>query len=221
MGTISYIIIIFNNAGIFTKISISLIILLFLYTTLISIKMYLEIKKEDKTLSDINIILNEDKIFNDKIDILKKNKTKSYKIYESGINEFIYLYKKGITDINIITHLVEEAMKTEMLDEKKNIHMYKIKILKEVLINLSILYIFLSFILYFQQESIILLQNLNILNIILILNELLLPITIIILILVKIKIIENIFANLNLKIYNKQKIFIKYFLLLLHHKFYE
>lgn len=53
------------------------------------------------------------------------------------------------------------------------------------------------------------------------LNELFLPIIISVIVLTKIKIIENMFANLNFKIYNKQKIFIKNFLILLYNKFYE
>lgn len=223
MGKLSYIIILFNNSDIFTKILITSLIILFLYIILISINIYLKIKKEEKTLSDISKILNENKqtryILNDKILLIKKNNTQSYKIYTSGINEFIYLYKKGITDINIIITLVKEIMYIEMINENTYIHKYKI--IKNLLIYISFLYFFLNLILSFQQEYIIIYQNLNFLNIILKLNELFLPSIISLVIIAKIKIIENIFANLNLKIYNRQKILIKNFLVLLHHKFYE
>ncbi|HIH2762569.1 MAG TPA: hypothetical protein ACYCC7_00850 [Candidatus Azoamicus sp. MARI] len=217
MGTISYIIILFNNSELFTKISISLIIILFSYITLISIRMYINIKNEEKTLLNLNSILNNNKNINEKISI--NNKTTSYKIYISGLNEFMHLYKKGVNDITIITLSVKEAMKSEML--KKQIYTNKIKLIKDLLIYTNILYFFLSFILFFEKESIIISQNLNILNLIIMLNELFLPIIISVIVLTKIKIIENMFANLNFKIYNKQKIFIKNFLILLYNKFYE
>lgn len=220
MGTISYIIILFNNSEIFTKISINLIILLFLYTILISINMYLDIKKEEHTLLNINNILNI-KTINENIETLKYDKTNSYKIYTSGIKEFIYLYKNGINDINAIVVSVKEAMKAELLNENLYTYINKIKIIKILLININLLYLILSFILSFQKESVIISQKLHILNIMSILNEMFLPTIISIIILVKIKIIENMFANLNFKIYNKQKVFIKNFLIILYHKFYE
>ncbi|HIH2763200.1 MAG TPA: hypothetical protein ACYCC3_00880 [Candidatus Azoamicus sp.] len=217
MGISSYIIILFNHSEFFTKIFISLILILFLYSIFISINFYLEFKTEENTISVINDILNNNK--NNNSNILKKNKTQSYNIYVSGINEFMYLYKKGITDLNSIISLTKETMEAEILN--KNIYIQKIKIIKEILIHINVIYLILNFALYFQQENIILLQKLDTFNIILILNEMLLPITLSILIIAKIKIIENIFANLNLKIYNKQKLLIKNFLILLYHKFYD
>ncbi|HIH2762240.1 MAG TPA: hypothetical protein ACYCC8_00860 [Candidatus Azoamicus sp.] len=222
MGKLSYIIILFNNSELFTKISISLIIILFSYITLISINIYLKIKKEEKTLSDINKIIKKNKknryIKNNKILIKKKNNTQSYKIYTSGINEFIYLYKKGITDINIIITLVKEIMYIEMINENTYIHKYKI--IKNLLIYISFLFFF-KFNFIFPTRIYNNISKLKFLNIILKLNELFLPSIISLVIIAKIKIIENIFANLNLKIYNRQKILIKNFLVLLHHKFYE
>lgn len=226
MGITSYIILLFNNAETFTKISIILITIILLYASSIIILEYLKIKREIKKLIEIEQLITEkEKNINNlytKITSLN-NKSIFTNIYILGINEFIYMYKKGINDINTIVHAVKEAMEAEILKNKENKYIFKNKLnrLRAVLNHITALYLILGSILLFQKENIIIYQKLNTLNIISILNELLLPIAISIIISLKLKIIENKFANLNFKIYNNHKILLKKFLVILYHKFYE
>lgn len=226
MGITSYIILLFNNAETFTKISIILITIILLYASSIIILEYLKIKREIKKLIEIEQLITEkEKNINNlytKITSLN-NKSIFTNIYILGINEFIYMYKKGINDINTIVHAVKEAMEAEILKNKENKYIFKNKLnrLRAVLNHITVLYLILGSILLFQKENIIIYQKLNTLNIISILNELLLPIAISIIISLKLKIIENKFANLNFKIYNNHKILLKKFLVILYHKFYE
>lgn len=218
MGIISYIITLINNSEIFIKILLSLIIFFSLYVVIILTKIYLELKKEEKILLIIKNKINCSNILKEKIRLKKINKSNTYDIYLSGIREFTKLYKNGINDIHIALTLIKNAMTIKNLN--KNFYTEKIKTIKFIIKYFIMLYSIMSLI-YYQDKILAIYQNLNSINITLKLNEILIPIIMSLLILVKIKIMENIFANLNFKIYNEKRIFIKNFLIILYHKFYD
>ncbi|HIH2763516.1 MAG TPA: hypothetical protein ACYCDB_00970 [Candidatus Azoamicus sp.] len=218
MGIVSYIILLIDNAELLTKILLILIIILFIYINLISIFIFLKLKNEKNILSNITYINNNNNTIRK---IVLKKKSKTYYIYISAIKKFTSLYKNGITDLNIILNIIKKSMITEMLNENIYFYINKVKIIKKLLININILYVILTIIILFQEKNIMIYKKINTTHIMLALNEILFSIILTILTLFQIKIIENIFANLNLTIYNKQKLFIKNFLLILYNKFYE
>lgn len=217
MGLLSYIITLFNNSEIIIKLSLTLILFFFLLTIIILIKTYSEIKKEKNILPIIKKNINCTDILEERI-MLKKHKYITHNIYLSGIKEFIKLYKNGINDTHTMLNLIKNKMTIEIFS--KNFSINKIKKVKIFIFFFTIIYSVISIILY-QKNIFLTYKNLNSLNTLLVLNEIFMPIIISILILVKIKIIENIFANLNFKIYNERKMLIKNFLLILYHKFYD
>ncbi len=194
------------------------LILFFLRLKILNIY-YLEILNFNREFNDNNIDLKE---FYNKLLLRKTNLIGLSFIFFSGFKEFIYLHRKGISDVVIITKVVKKVMKTCILKELNFVN-NSIKIFK--IFNFLYIYIILflttfSIIFFFQElESFFYFNNIFIdfLNISIIFLPILFGLVVLIVfnfILIK---INNILSFIK----NNYEVFINEFIVLLYHKLYN
>lgn len=117
----SYILLLVVNSNFFVKISIFLFFLIFILSIILLIYKYTLFKKYkneminfSKEFNDKNIDLKE---FYNKLLIKKSNLFGLSIIFFVGFKEFIFLHRKGISDVNIVAKMVEKVMIVSMLNE--------------------------------------------------------------------------------------------------------
>ncbi|HFL8824249.1 MAG TPA: MotA/TolQ/ExbB proton channel family protein [Candidatus Azoamicus sp. OHIO1] len=179
-----------------------------------------EILSFDKEFNDKNIDLKE---FYNKLLIRKSNVIGLSVIFFSGFKEFIYLHRKGISDVIVVAKMVKHVMNISMRKEiellRKNI--YYLTIIKSIVLYLSVLGTILGIIIFFQKLNINLDQNISYPVIISGIIESLLPIVVGLFIVVPVDIFYKKYLDCLCKVSMQYKIFIDEFIILLYHKLYN
>lgn len=159
-------------------------------------------------------------------DVLLLQKEKVFglsKIFYYGFREFIYLHKKGIFDVSIISEVVKNvmviSMQKEMLKLRK--HLYIFLVINYILLYIGLLCFICSVFLFFQQSSVNFYQQLSFSIITGALNESILPIFISFIIAFPINIVYYRYLDFIFKISVFYQIFINEFMVLVNHKLYN
>jgi len=222
-----YVLLLIINAGFFIKL---LLILLFIIScgsfVLIYYKYrilniyYKEIINFNKEFNDKNIDLKE---FYNKLLIKKTNIIGLSVIFFSGFKEFIYLHRKGISDVIIVAKMVKCVMRISMIREINNLfnNIAILLFIKMIILYISIVGSILGFIIFIHTLNVDLYHNISFFFILSGCIESLCSLIIGLSLFFFINMFYIKYINTIKYILNHYKIFIDEFIMLLYHKLYN
>lgn len=227
MGFLSYIFLLFLDSGAFIKFFVLVffillfIILIFVFYKYVIINKYLnEIFIFDKEFNDKNIDLKE---FYNKLLVKKSNIIGLSFIFFCGFKEFIFLHRKGISDVVVVAKMVKHVMRISMLREVEFLYkgLYFLRILKNFVIYLSFFVITLNIFIFFQKLDVNMLQDISYSALLFNLIETMFIMLFGLILIIPLDIVYKLYFNYIKKLSNKYEIFINEFIILLYHKLYN
>ncbi len=223
----SYILLLVINSNFLIKLSIFLFLIIFIISIILIFYKYSLFKKYkneminfSKDFNDKNVDLKE---FYNKLLVKKSDLFGLSVIFFIGFKEFIFLHRKGISDVNIVAKMVEKVMLVSMLNELNflNSSINIFIVLKFVSLYLGLLSTIFSTIMLLHKIDISIYMKSSLPIFISSFSEILLPLLIGLFITFFINIFFYKCVNFINNISRQYLIFINEFIILIYHKLYN